>query len=71
MVDRRQKQGNHTWEIIIDYVKCPHCGYILENRKKYEKQSGEYVRDFTCPCCKESFTITRQRPPNWPALLLD
>lgn len=71
MNDPSQKQGNHTWDVIIDYVQCASCAYIFENRGKYIKQSSGYVKELTCPRCKQYFTVNRQRPPGWSALFLD
>lgn len=65
------KKGNHTWDIIIDYVKCPHCHYITENRQSYVKRGKEYVKECMCPRCKQSFTVKRQKPLEWTARLLD
>lgn len=71
MDDPRQQHGDHTWDIIIDYVKCPHCGYILENRQKYESHPTGYERPMVCIHCKQSFTSYRNNQPDWPALIED
>ncbi len=35
MDDPRQQHGNHTWDIVTSYERCPNCAYINEDRNKY------------------------------------
>jgi hypothetical protein len=52
--------GKHTWEIIIQYHECPHCGYVFESRTKWARQGKEETKNLTCPRCKKDFTLTRK-----------
>lgn len=45
-----QMHGDHTWEIIIEYLRCPHCGLIIENR--------DLNKTVECPRCKNHFTLS-------------
>ena len=60
MNDLRQRKGNHTWDIIIHYERCPLCGYIIENREKFECYGSILEKDFTCPRCQQKFTVTKK-----------
>lgn len=62
MEDLRQRHGNHTWDIVLDYHLCPQCGYIIENRQKYTLSSGSYQRNLVCERCKHNFTVTKHKP---------
>lgn len=61
MADLRQQHGNHTWDIIVEYYRCPHCGFIAESREKFENRLGLYQKDFICHRCKKLFTITQRK----------
>lgn len=57
------KKGSHTWDIIIEYHRCPDCGKIQESRKPYEAYQGRYIKELTCPRCSSPFTIIKDRLP--------
>lgn len=61
MNDPRQLHGNHTWDIIVDYYRCPKCGFIIENREKFENRLGKIQKDFTCPRCEHHFLVTKKK----------
>ena len=54
------QRGIHTWDLVIEYLRCPQCGYILENRDKYQYRLGKYQKDLECPRCKHLFTVTKK-----------
>ena len=60
MDDPRQKHGNHTWDIVIHYYACPKCGYIIENRDKYEQRLGVLQKELTCARCQKHFTSIKK-----------
>lgn len=53
------QRGDHTWDIVISYHKCPHCEYIIEDRTKYEYHNGMYVKELQCPKCKHVFKVKK------------
>lgn len=54
------KGGNHTWEIIIDYHKCPACGLIIESRQRFNRKSGKWVKELNCSRCNHQFSIEKK-----------
>ena len=69
MDDPRQQHGNHTWDIIVNYYRCPQCGYILENREKFLKINHHLVKDLVCSRCQQGFTITKKIQSSFGPLL--
>lgn len=65
MDDLRQRHGNHTWDIVIEYFKCPYCDYVIENRQKYEYRLGLYQKELTCGRCRKTFTATKLTRPTF------
>lgn len=61
MDDPRQGTREHTWDIILDYQRCPKCGNITESRNKYIYQLGLYQKDVTCNHCGNVFIVTKKR----------
>lgn len=55
------REGNHTWDIRVEYHQCPHCGYIVESREGYEKRLDQLQKDLTCRRCRKEFTVTQQK----------
>lgn len=55
--------GIHTWEIIIQYHRCPKCGNIIESREDYENRLGKFEKDLKCERCRHQFTITKPMKP--------
>ncbi len=69
MEDPRQQHGNHTWDLVINYHRCPQCGYIIENRDKYEKQLDRLQKSLACPHCHQTFTVIKKTRPSFGPLL--
>lgn len=42
-------KGHHTWDLYVHYLRCPHCGFILETRQR--------ANHFTCPRCSKEFDV--------------
>lgn len=51
----------HTWDIHLHYHRCPHCGYIAENRDKFEYESLQFVKKVSCPRCKKEFKDAQKK----------
>lgn len=63
------QEGEHTWDIVIDYHRCPKCGYILESRDKYQYRMGKYVKQLECERCHHQFMVTKSTEPRFGPLL--
>lgn len=61
----------HTWEIVIHYHRCPHCGAIVESRKGYRYRLGQYQKRITCDRCGQKTTLTREGTPTFGPLIGD
>ncbi len=69
MDDPRQRHGNHTWDLILHYYRCPKCGFIIENRDKFEPRFSQIEKNLTCPRCQQAFTLTKKIQPTFGPLL--
>jgi rubredoxin len=66
------QKGEHTWDMIIQYHRCPKCGHIIESREDFEyRLGGIYQKDLECPNCKNLFTLTKPRKPSFGPLIGD
>jgi uncharacterized C2H2 Zn-finger protein len=63
------QRGTHTWDLVIEYIRCPECGFIIENREKYQYRLGKYQKDLECPRCHHRFTITKNVKPKFGPLI--
>ena len=59
MVDPRQERGDHNWITKLEYIPCPQCGLIIEDRQLFQKVCGQEFKDITCPRCSKTFTVHR------------
>ena len=59
------QKGEHTWDLILQYHRCPKCGYIIESRQDYEYHLGKYQKDLECSRCHNRFTLTKQTKPTF------
>lgn len=57
------QKGAHTWTIVVDYHRCPACGYILECRDDFEYRLGVYQKDLICGRCRHHFTVAKKSKP--------
>ncbi len=69
MDDPRQQHGNHTWDMVLHYYRCPHCGYILENRQKFERRFNDLQKELLCPRCRHIFAVVKKIRPTFGPLL--
>jgi ssDNA-binding Zn-finger/Zn-ribbon topoisomerase 1 len=63
------QQGEHTWDMVIDYKRCPKCGYINENRDEFQYRMGSWVKDITCGRCGNAFTVKDERKATFGPLI--
>jgi rubredoxin len=69
VTDPRQKHGNHTWEFLLHYYRCPKCGYVIEDRNKYERRMRLLQKEVYCNRCQYEFTVTKKKMPTFGPLL--
>lgn len=56
-----RQRGNHTWEIVIEYHRCPKCQAIIESRIGYSYQLGKYQKEVDCLRCGHHFVAVKAR----------
>ena len=56
-------RGSHTWDIVVQYHRCPACHAIQESREDYRYQLGKYIKDLECPKCHHHYTIVKRSRP--------
>jgi uncharacterized C2H2 Zn-finger protein len=61
-------QGDHTWDIIVDYHRCPACGFIQESRQPYAVEGDILVKQLTCERCDGVFKATKARKKSFAPL---
>lgn len=69
MTQPKQQHGNHTWDMILHYHRCPNCGYIIECRKKYDQIFRVIQKELNCPRCNKTFNVLKQTKPTFGPLL--
>jgi hypothetical protein len=65
------QKGTHTWDIIIQYHRCPNCGGIIESREDFRYRSGKWSKDVKCDRCGHVFVLTKQRKRSFGPLIGD
>lgn len=63
------QQGEHTWDLIVDYQRCPKCGFIIENRDAFHYELGKWVKDVSCDRCQHAFRVTNDQKPTFGPLI--
>lgn len=63
------QKGSHTWDLVVDYQRCPKCGFINENREEFRYEMGSWIKDITCDRCGNHFTIKDKREPTFGPLI--
>ena len=58
MDNPKQRHGNHTWDLVLHYYRCPHCGYIIENQDKFEPRLKRLEKNLICQRCQHAFIVT-------------
>ena len=55
------QKGEHTWDLVIDYLRCPKCGFINEDRQEYHYLLGAWIKEIICNRCEYTFRIEDKR----------
>lgn len=65
------QKGTHTWDLVIDYHRCPKCGNIIESRDIYEYILGKYQKEIECDRCHHKFLVFKHTKPSFGPLIGD
>jgi len=63
------QQGEHTWDLVIQYHRCPECGWIIESREDYVYVLGKYQKEVECDRCGHRFTLIKSTTPSFGPLI--
>lgn len=60
------QKGSHTWDLVVDYHRCPKCGFITESRQSfYSDAEGKWSKKITCGRCDGQFVVNKARKPSF------
>lgn len=65
------QKGTHTWDLNLQYHRCPKCGLIIESREGFQYNLGIWAKNLECDRCSHRFTVTKQRQPTFGPLIGD
>ena len=51
----------YTWETILEYIKCPKCGWILEDRQLYKSFFGKPYKQLQCLQCQHQWMVEKKK----------
>lgn len=60
---------DHTYDIHLDYVKCPQCDKIQENRQAYAESLQGMTKSLSCKYCQNEW-IQVKKSKNAPVKFL-
>lgn len=63
------QKGEHTWDLIQEFHRCPACGFIVESRDDYEYRNMKYEKELKCPRCQREFMAVKAVKPKLGSLL--
>lgn len=63
------QKGEHTWDLILQYHRCPQCNFIIESREDYLFTNKAWTKDVSCPRCGNHFTVTKTRKKTFGPLI--
>lgn len=65
------QKGLHTWDLILQYHRCPNCWAIIESREDFHYRLGSWVKEVACMRCGYVFELTKARKPSFGPLIGD
>lgn len=65
------QKGLHTWDIVVQYHKCPTCGAIIESRHDFQYRNRSWVKEVSCVRCGHNFELIKDRKPGFGPLIGD
>lgn len=63
------QKGNHTWDLVLQYHRCPSCGKIIESREDFRYLMGSWIKDVICERCGHTFRLTKKVKPAFGPLI--
>lgn len=63
------QKGEHTWDLVIDYRRCPTCGFIIEDRQIFHYEMGVWIKEVFCQRCRKEFSIIDNQRPTFGPLI--
>ena len=63
------QKGTHTWDLILQYHRCPQCGFINENRQEFKYVMGKYLKEASCQRCGHEWILTKPVHPSFGPLI--
>ena len=49
-------KSTHTFQIFQEYLRCPSCGFIQEDRQDYEENFQGLFKYTICERCKKEYS---------------
>lgn len=63
------QRGEHTWDLVLQYHRCPKCGFIIESREGFHYRLGKWVKDLVCDRCGNTYEVMRILKPSFGPLI--
>ena len=63
------QKGEHTWDLILHYHRCPQCSFIIESRVDFEYLDGKYRKELSCDRCQHRFVVMKTVKPSFGPLI--
>ena len=63
------QKGEHTWDLLLHYHRCPKCGFIKESREDFYNRQGALIKELTCERCHHQWMVTKKRQPTFGPLI--
>ena len=65
------QKSPHTWDMNLQYHRCPKCGFINENRDGWNYRLSKYEKELECSKCHEHFVEIKKTMPRFGPLIGD
>jgi DNA-directed RNA polymerase subunit RPC12/RpoP len=59
------QKGLHTWDMNLQYYRCPKCGYIIEDRQ------GGHNKEIICGRCSHHFSENKTHKKSYLPIFSD
>jgi ssDNA-binding Zn-finger/Zn-ribbon topoisomerase 1 len=60
-----RRKGVHTFDIFLEYLACPKCRAIIEDRQGYTYRLGQMIKQVECPRCHHTYTVVKAEKPGF------
>ena len=55
------QKGEHTWDLHVDYQRCPDCGNINESRVEFQQHKELWSNEIMCTRGGHTFIVSKKR----------